>query len=279
VLINKPLGLSSQQVVTRVKRILGVKKAGHTGSLDPMATGMLPVCFGRATKLCEYFLEADKHYRADIFLGVKTDSGDKEGKLIESAPVPVLTESLIKSVLAGFRGVQLQIPPMYSALKHQGKCLYELARKGIEIEREPRQIEIYAIQALSFQESVLTIEVRCSKGTYIRVLGEDIAEKLGTVGHLSALHRVSCAGFLESAMCSLEELLDSPEKIIPLNRVLSIPVVELTAGQVDHLMMGKPLEFEDNTLSGRFQLTFDQQVIAVAWLTQGHVQERKIIEC
>jgi tRNA pseudouridine55 synthase len=167
---------------------------------------------------------------------------------------------------------------MYSALKHQGKCLYEFARKGIDIEREPREIQIYSIKRVAFYENHLTIEVRCSKGTYIRVLGENIAEKLGTVGHLSALHRVSCAGFLESQMHTLDTLVDAPEKIIPLNRILSIPSVHLTSEQVDRLMTGKGLQFEDQELFGRFQLIGNQQLIAVADLEAGKVNDRKIIE-
>jgi tRNA pseudouridine55 synthase len=142
VLVNKPEGLSSQQVVSRVKRIFGVKKAGHTGSLDVMATGMLPVCLGSATKLCEYLLESDKTYLAELKLGEKTKSGDREGEVIQTAPVPLISESQLQSVMTSFLGKINQIPPMYSALKYQGKCLYELARKGIEVDRQPREISI-----------------------------------------------------------------------------------------------------------------------------------------
>ncbi len=275
VLVNKPEGLSSQQVVSRVKRIFSTKKAGHTGSLDPMATGMLPVCIGRATKLCEYLLDSDKSYRAEVFLGAQTDSGDREGKIVATAPVPALTQENIDAVLHTFLGKQSQVPPMFSALKHQGKCLYTLARSGIEIERAARPIEIYSIQCLTFSKTNLTIELRCSKGTYVRVLGEDIAKQLGTLGHLIALYRISCAGFRESEMQSLERLKET-QKVIPIEKVLSYPHADISSGDLTQLMQGKSVHL-DSALSGRFQLLKEHRLVAVADLLQGTVQARKII--
>jgi tRNA pseudouridine55 synthase len=302
VLIHKPEGLSSQQVVTRVKRLLNIKKAGHTGSLDPMATGMLPVCLGRATKLCEYLLESDKFYRAELTLGTQTDSGDKQGKVIQTAPLPELSFSdlqlKIQQIFQEFLGPQTQIPPMVSALKHEGKCLYQLARAGIEIEREARPIEIYELKLVSLildsQNIQMTFEVRCSKGTYIRVLGEDIAKKLGTLGHLTALHRISCAGFSEAEMRPLEffQDLDATKVeliktlIIPMESVLSYPKLEITAEILERLLQGKCVDLayqnpwenpSDLSLSGRFQLCRDQKLVAIADLENGLVTHRKMV--
>lgn len=181
VIINKPKGITSRQVVTKVRNILDEKKAGHTGTLDPMATGVLPILLGKATKLSEYLIEHDKKYIATIFLGEKKDTGDIEGKTIEVSDVPSFDNNKIIDVLNSFIGKQDQIPPMYSAIKVNGKKLYEYAREGIEIERKPRNIEIYDIKLIYFDKNEIKFEVFCSKGTYIRVLCENIAEKLGTV--------------------------------------------------------------------------------------------------
>ena len=194
-LLNKPLGISSNAALQKVRWLLRAEKAGHTGALDPLASGLLPICFGEATKFSHFLLDSTKRYQTTIQLGHSTTTGDVEGEILLEQAVPVLTEESIQNVLNQFVGEIQQIPPMYSALKKQGRPLYELARKGIEVEREARPITIEAIQLLSFTESSITLDVTCSKGTYIRVLGEDIAKALGTYGHLTYLHRIQTGHF------------------------------------------------------------------------------------
>lgn len=203
VVLNKPVGLTSNGALQRVKRMLGVKKAGHTGSLDPAATGMLPLCFGEATKASAYLLDADKTYRVVARLGTATDTGDAEGSPVAVAAVPGLSEDDWRRALDEFVGTQEQVPPMYSALKQDGKRLYELARRGETVERKPRQIEIRSIRLLEIAGTRLVFRVTCSKGTYIRTLVEDIARSVGTVAHTRRLHRESVAGFEAEDMLSL----------------------------------------------------------------------------
>lgn len=194
-LLNKPSGMSSNRALQSVRRLINARKAGHTGSLDPAATGMLPLCFGEATKVCGYLLDADKTYRVTAKLGVATDTGDADGEQISSAEVPPLEADAWNDILQTFCGESTQIPPMYSALKQDGKRLYELARKGETVEREPRPIRIYDIEMLEFAGTRLVFRVSCSKGTYIRVLVEDIARQAGTVAHTARLHRESVGDF------------------------------------------------------------------------------------
>ncbi|UOG17870.1 tRNA pseudouridine(55) synthase TruB [Acinetobacter sp. PK01] len=194
-LLNKPLGISSNAALQKVRWLLRAEKAGHTGALDPLASGLLPICFGEATKFSHFLLDSTKRYQTTIQLGHSTTTGDVEGEILLEQAVPVLTEESIQNVLNQFVGEIQQIPPMYSALKKQGRPLYELARKGIEVERDARPITIEAIQLLSFTENSITLDVTCSKGTYIRVLGEDIAKALGTYGHLTYLHRIQTGHF------------------------------------------------------------------------------------
>lgn len=193
-IINKPQGFTSQDVVSKVKKILNIKKAGHTGTLDPMATGVLPVLINEYTKLSKYLIEHDKTYIAEIQLGKKTDTGDSEGKVLETADVNIdkLENKYVEKILQTFLGKQEQIPPMYSAIKVNGKKLYEYAREGKEVEVVARKIEIYDIKLLEVDKSnlKLKIEVNCSKGTYIRVLCEDISKKLETLGYMSSLNRI-----------------------------------------------------------------------------------------
>lgn len=205
-LLDKSPGISSNMALQNAKRLLGVHKAGHTGSLDPLASGLLPICIGRATRLSSFLLNDDKRYIVDIMLGVTTKTGDSEGVVLKEQVVPVLEAESINRVLAGFVGEIEQIPPMYSALKHQGKRLYELARQGIEVERKPRQISIHHITLLDFNEKVIKLDVLCSKGTYIRTLAEDIGEKLGCGAHVTSLRRTKVGDLnLESAW-TLEQL-------------------------------------------------------------------------
>ena len=194
-LLNKPLGISSNAALQKVRWLFRAQKAGHTGALDPLASGLLPICLGEATKFSHYLLDSTKRYQTTIQLGHSTTTGDVEGEVLHEQPVPELNEEKILKVLQQFTGDIQQVPPMYSALKKEGRPLYELARKGIEIEREARPIHILAIQLIEFSQQSITFDITSSKGTYIRVLGEDIAKALGTYGHLIYLHRIRTGHF------------------------------------------------------------------------------------
>jgi tRNA pseudouridine55 synthase len=202
-LLNKPAGLTSNQALQKVKRLLNAKKAGHTGSLDPAATGMLPLCFGEATKVCAFLLNADKTYRVTARLGTATDTGDADGSDIATAPVPELNAEQWNETLQSFVGESMQVPPMYSALKKDGKRLYELARKGETVERQPRPIRVDEIKLLEIAGTRLVFRVHCSKGTYVRTLVEDIAKKTGTVAHTARLHRETVGAFQAADMLDL----------------------------------------------------------------------------
>lgn len=210
-ILDKPIGLSSNQALQKAKWLMRAEKAGHTGTLDPMATGALPLCFGAATKFSQLHLDADKHYDAVLCLGIQTDSGDAEGQVVARQAVSVTPEQLSAAIQA-LVGPQLQTPPMYSALKKDGKALYEYARLGQEVERAPRAITIYSLTAHLLPETgpenqpLLSFSAKCSKGTYIRTLGEDIAKALGTVGHLVVLRRVQTGPFAVAQAMSLEQL-------------------------------------------------------------------------
>lgn len=205
-LLDKPPGLSSNAALQRARRLLRAAKAGHTGSLDPLATGMLPLCFGEATKVAGYLLDGDKRYAFRLALGHATTTGDAEGERLASAPVPELTDSAIEGAMAGLRGPQNQVPPMHSALKREGRPLYELARQGIEVERAARRVVLHELVCTGFGEDWLEAEVQCSKGTYVRVVGECLARALGTAGHLAALRRIWAAPFAGRPMVRLDEL-------------------------------------------------------------------------
>lgn len=196
ILINKQKGFTSHDVVNVIRKKLNTKKVGHTGTLDPNATGVLPILVGKATKISKYLIEHDKTYIATIKLGEKTDTGDSEGQVIEEKLVPTdLKEEDINNTLQSFLGKQKQVPPMYSAIKINGKKLYEYAREGKEVKLEAREVEIYKIQLLEYKNSKIKFEVECSKGTYIRTLCEDIAKKLGTVGYMEELQRIKVNNF------------------------------------------------------------------------------------
>lgn len=205
-LLDKPLGISSNNALQQVKRLFNASKAGHTGNLDPLATGMLPICLGEATKLSYFLLDADKVYIGTCKLGVRTSTADAEGEVIESRPLGDISEARVREVLESFQGEITQIPPMHSALKHQGQPLYKLAHQGIEVERKPRQVQIYELTLQRFEGDELEIRVHCSKGTYIRTLAEDIGEALGCGAHLSALRRTDVGPFHEAGMVTLEQL-------------------------------------------------------------------------
>jgi tRNA pseudouridine55 synthase len=207
-LLDKPMGLSSNQALQKVKHALGAQKAGHTGSLDPMATGLLPICFGEASKFAQYGLSADKAYQAVMKLGVSTTTADAMGEVIAECPVPEITSELLSSIQLIFKGEQMQTPPMYSALKQNGVPLYRLARQGVTVEREERNIYIYDLHLKQMGYDQISFHVACSKGTYVRTLAEDIAKALGTAAHLIELRRTR-VGYLEGPMVSLEALTNS----------------------------------------------------------------------
>ncbi|MBV7536258.1 tRNA pseudouridine(55) synthase TruB [Duganella sp. sic0402] len=243
-LLDKPVGLSSNDALIKAKRVLNAKKAGHTGTLDPFATGLLPLCFGEATKFSQDLLEADKSYDTTVHLGQTTDTGDTEGQVQESRDVNVTLEQ-IHAVLAQFRGPIKQVPPMYSALKRDGKPLYEYAREGITLEREARDVIIHKLELISYEAPFLKLSVTCSKGTYIRVLGEDIGKALGCGAHLNALRRTQVGELTTDRMITLEELAAhaAPLTLLsPVDALLSsFPRVDLGEALAKRFLQGQRL--------------------------------------
>jgi len=234
-LLDKPAGLSSNAALQRVRRLLGAPKAGHVGSLDPLATGMLPICLGEATKVAGDITAARKCYLFTIALGSRTATGDMEGEVVEVQPVPKLTEAQVELALGRFRGSQSQVPPMYSALKRDGQPLYRLARAGITVERPPRSIEISELSIRALEAGRVQLTALCSKGTYIRVLAEDIARHLGTCGHVAALRRLYVEPFDGAPMLTLAEVEAAcragaaPAMIAPDDALPEMPSVHLPA--------------------------------------------------
>lgn len=232
-LLDKPRGMTSNVALQKAKRLLRARKAGHTGSLDPLASGLLPLCLGEATKLSGFLLNTDKRYRVRVRLGAATATGDSEGAVTETHPVPPLTEASIESALAGFRGEIRQVPPMYSALKHQGQRLYDLARKGLEVEREAREVTVYELRLEGFDTTSLELEVHCSKGTYIRTLAEDLGRALGCGGHVEVLRRTAVGDLDVRAAHTLDQLEaladdERPGLLLPMDRIVAdLPAVPL----------------------------------------------------
>jgi tRNA pseudouridine55 synthase len=197
-LLDKPLGMTSNEALQRVKRLYQAAKAGHTGTLDPLATGLLPLCLGAATKFSTFLLDADKRYRVRVRLGIVTTTADAEGEIVGTAPVDQVLEQDLRIALAGFQGRIAQLPPMYSAVKHQGERLYKLARRGVEVERAPRIVNIFQIELRRFEPPEFEIDVHCSKGTYVRSLAADLGEALGCGGHVIGLRRTGVGPYVES---------------------------------------------------------------------------------
>ncbi len=250
-LLDKPIGYSSNHALQMVKKLFNAQKAGHTGSLDPLATGMLPLCFGEATKVSAFLLNSDKQYLCDAVLGKSTSTGDQEGEVIRERPVPALSINQIEQVLAKFVGEISQTPPMYSALKKDGKPLYKLARKGIEVERESRQVSIHLNQSLGYKPPILRLRVRCSKGTYIRTLVEDIGEVFGCGATVNSLHREFVMPFKEHRAWTLEELKALAQKdtqaliktlLSPDVVFQSLPEVHLDAIQQTYFITGRTIQ-------------------------------------
>jgi tRNA pseudouridine55 synthase len=243
-LLDKPRGLSSNAALQRVRHSLGRPKAGHTGSLDPLATGMLPICVGEATKVAGALLSGAKGYTVTLRLGERTDTGDAEGQIVERRPVPSLSEAAIAPVLQALRGPQQQIPPMYSALKRDGQPLYKLARRGVSVERAARPIEIYALELLEMGELMVRLRVECSKGTYVRTLAEQFGELLGSCAHVSALRRDFVEPFRGEPMHTLDELQGDPHAaiLLPADRAVThLPQLHLSAAQARALRFGQTI--------------------------------------
>ncbi len=264
ILLDKPQGLTSNKALQRVKAIFFAQKAGHTGSLDPLATGMLPICFGEATKVSNYLLDANKRYRFTCQLGVVTTTGDAEGEVIERHDVAELDEQAIETVLAQFRGTIEQVPPMYSALKHNGERLYDLARQGIEVDRKSRTVQIHELKLIDFHDTEIELEAYCSKGTYIRTLCEDIGKKIGCGAHVSKLRRLAVGPFQDAgSMVTLEQLETMLEQdreqlndlLMPIDSALMHwPDVRLNADLSYYLLQGQAVQVPQAPTQGWVRL-------------------------
>lgn len=253
VLLDKRLGASSNKALQDVRRLLNANKAGHTGSLDPLATGLLPLCFGEATKVSALMLDDDKRYQVTFRLGIMTDTGDSEGQIIREMPVPAYSEADLSACLQQFLGPIDQVPPMYSALKHQGKKLYELAREGKTVEREPRRITIYALNLLGFDHESVTLDVSCSKGTYIRSLAEDIGHAMGSCATVTALRRTAAGQFGIEQAHTWEQLQAMSEAEL-LNCLIAVdaplgnlPAISLSPEQAICINHGQPIRIAGQT--------------------------------
>lgn len=266
-LLDKPIGLTSNDALQKARRLFSAAKGGHTGTLDPMATGLLPLCFGEATKFSADLLNADKTYEALVKFGVTTDSGDAEGNVIATATVNVEKDDIFR-VLPQFTGDILQTPPMHSALKRDGRPLYELARQGIVVEREARAVTIHAIDFLDFSGDVLSIRVACSKGTYIRVLASDIGNALGCGAHLIGLRRTEVADLNLANTVTLAELeaLDESQRLERLQPVdallLSLPILAVEGEAAERFRHGNPIDLSE-AVSGKIRVYADERLIGV----------------
>ncbi len=282
-LLDKPLGFSSNQALQKAKWLLQAAKAGHTGTLDPLATGLLPLCFGEATKFAHYLTDADKTYIATLKLGVTTNTGDAEGEILETRPVNV-SQAQFEHTLSMFQGEITQIPPMYSALKHEGKALYEYARAGVEIERQARQVHIHAIQLNAFHHDGAEITVRCSKGTYIRTLAEDIGQVLGCGAHLTALRRTETASYQIAQTITLAhfESLSAEQRIealLPLDSAIQhLPKVLLNDDSAFYLQQGQAVWQSGVKASGLLRLYSEHQFLGLGEMqSDGKIAPKRLI--
>lgn len=251
-LLDKPLGRSSNSALQKVRYLFNAKKAGHTGSLDPLASGVLPICFGQASKVTAYLLDSDKSYCCTAELGTTTTTGDKEGDILQTCEVTAFSDEELENVLDNFRGNIQQIPPMYSALKHAGQPLYKLARKGISIERAPRKVKIHELTVIERTSNSITLNVCCSKGTYIRTLAQDIGEVLDCGAHLSMLRRTNVSPFDCSRLYTIEEIEQLAESntlesaLLPIDSALiEFPSIQLTDAETQLIRNGIKVSRED----------------------------------
>jgi tRNA pseudouridine55 synthase len=273
-LLDKRLGVSSNRALQEVRHLFNANKAGHTGSLDPLATGLLPLCFGEATKVSALMLDDNKRYQVVIRLGVMTDTGDAEGTVIRTAPVPELSDDDIAACLRHFTGAIEQVPPMYSALKHKGKKLYELAREGKTIERQARAITIFELTLLNFSNNRLTLDVLCSKGTYIRSLAEDIGHYLGCGGTVSALRRLEAGQFSLTHARTIEQLQAMDERsllttLLAIDKPLdALPAVQLSDEQAVSIKYGQAVTVQ-NPLQGMVRMYHVKAFLGLGEMLQG----------
>ncbi len=283
-LLDKPVGISSNSALQKAKMLFQAAKAGHTGNLDPVASGLLPVCFGEATKYSQFLLDADKTYQAEFTLGQTTRTGDSEGEITGSLPVNA-TRGDVERALQGFVGEISQVPPMYSALKHQGRALYEYARKGVEIERQARTVTIYQLALDAFDGVRLRVTVKCSKGTYIRVLAEDVGRALGCGAYMSALRRTVTSRFEIAGALTLERLGEMPMEqrdacLLPLDVLVEdLPKVTLDGDSAFYLKRGNPVWLPRQTERGEVRLYEDGGIflgVGVA-MDDGKIAPRRLV--
>ncbi len=280
--VDKPKGITSFDVVREVRRALGVKKVGHTGTLDPMATGVLPICIGDGTKIAQFITEATKAYDATIKLGSTTDTLDAEGKVLETRPVPAITRELLEAAFAKFRGPIHQVPPMYSAIKIGGKRLYELARAGEEIERQPRPVTVYELTLRDFSADEVQLSVTCSKGFFVRTLAADLGEVLGCGAHLSALRRTHSGPFTLAQAMPLADVVAQGAAVAPrlvglsesLKDVPALHLTEVEAGRARH---GGVVEVAPTVLG--LHRVFDPggKLLALADVVKGRLVYRRVL--
>ena len=286
--MDKPAGISSNDVVQQAKRLFGAQKVGHTGSLDPLATGVLPLCFGEATKFSQYLLDANKTYWTRIRLGVSTETGDADGEVIALVDATAITQTQVSDALETFVGEIEQIPSMYSALKHQGQPLYKLARQGIEVERAPRTVTIYSAELLQFAEAYIELRVHCSKGTYIRSLAEDLGAALGCGGHVSALRRLAAGPYAEAQAVTLEQVseIGDPQEmdalLLPVaSAVGSWPSVRLHEDTAHYVRQGQPVQVAHAPTHGWVQIfesAEEDRFLGVGEvLTDGRIAPRRLV--
>ncbi len=266
-LLDKPVGITSNTALQRVKRIYRAQKAGHTGSLDPLASGMLPLCFGQGTKVCAYLLDADKTYRVTARFGAKTDTGDADGTVVAESKITTIDNDALLQALDELTGDIKQVPPMYSALKKDGKRLYELARQGLEVERPARPVTIHALVVEHFDPGAPVLRVECSKGTYVRTLVEDLAGILGTLGHVTALRRLSVEPFAETQLVTMEQIETAAgigdealaALLIPADTALTAyPEVTLNREQAFYVRRGNPVQVVRPPEAGYCRIYDDQ---------------------
>lgn len=286
-LLNKPTGISSNAALQRVKRLFNAKKAGHTGSLDVLASGMLPICLGEATKFSQFLLTADKHYEVRAKLGVVTTTGDAEGDIVATNPVQVAILQL-QDVLTRYRGTIEQIPSMFSALKQKGRPLYELARQGIEVPRAPRPVTIYALDLQDYAQDEFALHVHCSKGTYVRTLVEDIGKDLGCGAHVIALHRTQVGPYQAEQMMSLpeaEQLCEATGNqalepyLLPItSAVTHWPDVRLSSATAYYLQQGQAVMIPHAPTQGWVRLLRDEQFLGMGEvLDDGKIAPRRLV--
>jgi tRNA pseudouridine55 synthase len=288
-LLDKPAGITSNDALQRVKRLFDARKVGHTGSLDKTATGLLPLCFGDATKFSAYLLDADKHYQAICNLGAETTTGDAAGEIVQEWPIPNLNEQALEQVLATFRGEIQQVPPMFSALKHNGQRLYKLAYQGIEVERLARPVTIHRLQLLSLEDSRFEIDVLCSKGTYIRTLAEDIGKCLGCGAHVGSLRRLGAGPYSEESMIDIpgleklavegQQSLDS--KLLSVDTALSgMPEILLEESVAFYLCQGQAVTVPNAPTEGLLRLyKSDKQFLGLGEvLDDGRIAPRRMLK-